>query len=62
MAQIYALYKGDVNLCDGTIEEIAQKAGLRPKTVYFYSTPGYQKRADTKMALVSISENDDEDD
>lgn len=45
MKKIYALYKGENLLADGTLKEIAEKMGLKEKTVLFYGTPSYQHRA-----------------
>lgn len=62
MAQIFALYKGDVNLCDGTIEQIASYLGVTVKTAMFYGAPSYQKRGATnnRLALVKIDEDEDD--
>jgi len=44
MTKIYALYKGDKYITDGTRKEIAEYLGIKEKTVMFYGTPTYQKR------------------
>lgn len=41
---IYALYKGDKNIIDGTKEEIAKYLGISVKTVEYFRTPSYAKR------------------
>lgn len=42
--KVYALYKGDVNLCDGTIKEIADKMNLSEETIRFYKSNTYKRR------------------
>lgn len=42
--RIYALYKGDNFIDIGTLEYLANKLGVKRKTIYFYSTPSYFKR------------------
>lgn len=41
---IYAIYRGDEYICDGTKEECAEKLGVTPDTVYFYSSDVYKER------------------
>ncbi|WP_373815742.1 hypothetical protein [Jeotgalibaca porci] len=48
MANEYALYKGDELLIIGTIAEIASRLKVKPKTIRFYGSPAYQKRAGKK--------------
>jgi DNA-binding CsgD family transcriptional regulator len=43
--KIYALYKGETLLADGTVNEIAEKMGVKISTVLYYRTPAYQRRA-----------------
>ena len=54
----YALYKGDELLGIGTILEIANKLGLKPCTVRFYSSPTYKKRnrGDNHKILFKVEE------
>ena len=40
----YAMYKGDEILYIGTLEEIAEKHGVRRETVYYYTTKSYKKK------------------
>jgi len=40
----YAMYKGDEILYIGTLEEIAEKHGVRRETVYYYTTESYQRK------------------
>jgi len=42
---MYALYKGEELIASGSIFEIAQKTGLKIRTIKFYGTPSYKKRA-----------------
>ncbi|WP_298594804.1 hypothetical protein [uncultured Mitsuokella sp.] len=40
--RVFALYKGDTWLMDGTIEEIAAARGCKPWSIYFLTTPVYK--------------------
>lgn len=42
--QEYALYKGDEFIDLGTIEELAERMGVAPKTIRHYQTPAYKKK------------------
>ena len=42
--KIYALYKGDEFISEGTIEEISQETGKTVKTLEFFTYPAYKKR------------------
>ena len=44
-AKIYALYKGDTNICDGTLAQIAKQLNILPKSVAYYRTPAYSRKA-----------------
>ena len=44
MNKIYAIYKGDKFIDLGTKEYLAYKLGVKPYTIYFYTTPTYKKR------------------
>lgn len=44
LVKIYALYKGDKLLADGTLLQIAHKMGVKLRTIAFYKTPTYKKR------------------
>ncbi|THA14558.1 hypothetical protein [Rodentibacter pneumotropicus] len=52
--QIYAAYRGDVNLGDGTANQLAKKFNLTPETVANMSTPRYLKRDKSGSRLVFI--------
>lgn len=40
----YALYKGDLLLAMGNIQEIAEKMGVKERTILYYGYPVYKKR------------------
>lgn len=42
--QEYALYKGDEFIDLGTIEEIAKRLKVAPKTVQYFGTPAYKRK------------------
>lgn len=44
MNHIYALYKGEQNLADGTLTEIARKTGKTYNTLKWMTYPSYKKR------------------
>ena len=46
MVNEYALYKGDKLLEIGTIKELSEKLDVKEKTLRFYATPSYYKRAE----------------
>lgn len=61
MSKIYALYKGETNLMDGTITQIAYRRGVNCRSILFLLTPAYHKRSKGKnnlMALVPIEDGD----
>lgn len=39
MAKIYALYKGDEYVTDGTLDEIAEKTGLKKSSLKWMKAP-----------------------
>ncbi|MBR6268532.1 MAG: hypothetical protein IKR28_09405 [Selenomonadaceae bacterium] len=43
--RIFALYKGDKYLMDGTISEIAEARGCKKETIRFLNSPAYRRRA-----------------
>ena len=61
-AKIFALYRGDTNICDGTINQIAKYMNISPKTVSHYRTPAYERKAAkaknprSRLILVQIDE------
>ena len=52
--QIYAAYRGDINLGDGTAEELGKKFDIKPSTVANMSTPRYLKRDKSGNRLIFI--------
>lgn len=52
--QIYAAYKGDINLGDGTAKQLAEKFNITPETVANMSTPRYLKRDKSGNRLIFI--------
>lgn len=57
MAKIYALYKGDEYIADGTLEEIAEKTGKKLASLEWMLTPSAKKRASAgSSVLVCIGE------
>lgn len=53
--KIYALYKGDELIADGTMHEIADKTGKTFNSIYFMSSPGYQQRVEKRRAKRGIT-------
>lgn len=41
---IYAMYKGDENVTDGTLDEIAAMTGLAVSTLQMYKSPSGKRR------------------
>lgn len=55
--KIYALYKGETNICDGTIEEIAKRVGKTRNILYCYKSPSkVKKNKGNRYELVYIGE------
>ena len=50
--RIYALYKGDKWITDGTREELAKYLNVKVKTIDFYSTPTWRKRTNNNAYIV----------
>ncbi|MFG3612399.1 MULTISPECIES: hypothetical protein [Rummeliibacillus] len=42
--RIFALYKGDTNICDGTLREIEEKSGVPLSYLKRMTYPVYEKR------------------
>lgn len=59
----YAVYRGEEYLVAGTLEECASHLNVKPETVYYYSTPTYQRRfVNPDKRLISVKLEEDEDD
>lgn len=58
--RIFALYKGDMNICDGTLEEIAELTDVPLSHLRRMTYPVYERRVKqsknpkNRMALVEI--------
>lgn len=50
--QIYAAYRGETNIADGTAEELGRKLGVKPKTIRKWATPSYHKRNQGRRIVV----------
>ena len=46
---IYAMYKGDKFLCEGTSQEICKQMGIKFNTFQYYRTNYYKKNRETKL-------------
>ena len=59
----YAIYHGEEFIDIGTIEELAIKLNVKPKTIYFYSTPTYKRRVpdENDRYIVILIEDDEEE-
>ena len=44
MAKIYALYKGEEYIADGTLDEIAEKTGLKKSSLKWMKAPSGKKK------------------
>lgn len=54
---IYAAYKGEKYLCDGTREEICRKLGIKRATFAFYRTNYYRKNRYHKGRIYKKNDN-----
>lgn len=45
---IYAVYKGNEYICDGTKAEICQRLNIKPATLDFYCSNWYLKNRESK--------------
>lgn len=43
-SNVYAMYKGDRNVTDGTLDEISRKTGLAVHTLQMYKSPSGKRR------------------
>lgn len=50
--RIYALYRGDKWITDGTREELAKYLNVKVKTIDFYTTPVWRKRTNNNAYIV----------
>lgn len=42
--KVYALYRGEENVCDGTLAEIAEHEGIKYETARYMTSPCYRRR------------------
>lgn len=60
--RLYALYKGDEFIADGTPHEIARKTGKTFDSLMFYTTPAYQRRVEKakrgRLEMVEIEDDE----
>lgn len=60
MIKYYALYKGEKLLCSGTKVQIANKMGVKLRTIKFYKTPTNLKRnKNNRRLLIEIEDYDE---
>lgn len=65
MSHIYALYKGEQNLADGTLEEIARKTGKTYRSLKWMTYLIYKRRIQQRihkvgaLELVDLGEEND---
>lgn len=50
----YALYKGDILLDIGTLDELQEKYKVKRETLYFYQTPAHKRREKTGNLRVLV--------
>lgn len=65
MNTVVAMYKGDDFLFEGTIEECAAHRNVKPETIYYYTTPAYERKLakrKTRNPITVIRLDDDLDD
>ena len=56
--KVYALYKGEEFITEGTVYDISNETGTSVNTLRFYSTPAWRKRTkDNAKRLVCIGKN-----
>lgn len=54
-SKIYALYKGDEELAEGTLEALIKRFNVKKKTLLFYQSPTYAKRGkNNRRVLVRV--------
>lgn len=41
---IYALYKGEEQIAEGTLDQLVKITGIKRNTLNFYQTPAWKKR------------------
>lgn len=56
--KIYAIYKGEENLFDGTARECAEHFGVKKETVWFWNSP-INKNRDKQGRIIAIKVEED---
>lgn len=59
--KIYACYKGDEYLCDGTLKQIHKKTGYSLGTLNWSRYPSAKKRASNRDHIIVINIDDVEE-
>lgn len=55
--QLYAIYKGDEFIDVGTADELAERHGVKVKTIQWMSSPAYHRRGTgDKLMVYKIEE------
>lgn len=63
MSGLYAAYRGDELVAIGTVEELAEVLGVKPRTVRWYATPSAKKLAErSKRARLVVEKLAGEED
>jgi hypothetical protein len=60
--RVYALYKGEALIADGTIQEIHEKTGKTFNHLRFMIYPAYEKRCKGKNCLQMVRLDGEEED
>lgn len=65
--QMYAMYKGDEYIMEGTLIQLAVKRNVKLETMYYYLMPAYVRKLERRgqqngnvIRLVSLEGDDDE--
>lgn len=64
MKKEYALYRGDEFIDLGTLRELSERLGKKPKTILCYGTPAYIRRTKDGMngyILIRLQEDESKD-
>lgn len=61
---VYALYKGETNLADGTLEQLANYLNVKKETVRYLAGKAYRKRIkdrlENRLLVIRIGDLNDE--
>ena len=60
--KLFALYKGEELIADGTLKEISAKLGVKIETLRFYKSPAYKKRIRGENARILVCIDEEEED